>query len=62
MRSAHRASKGSLGHPVTPSFASKACGIAPRALQAPSAQKQEAVSQEREDGLSFRFPAKGLSV
>ena len=27
MRSAHRAGKGSLGHPVTPPFASKAWGF-----------------------------------
>ncbi len=52
---------GSLGHPVTPPFASKAKGFAP-ALSKPLPPRKKRPFRQREDGLSFRFPAKGLSV
>lgn len=52
---------GSLGHPVTPPVASKARGFAP-ALSKPLPPRKKRPFRKREDGLSFRFPAKGLSV
>ena len=53
--------RGSLGYPVTPPVASKAKGFAP-ALSKPLPPKKQRPFRKREDGLSFRFPAKGLSV